>query len=114
LVSEGLEKRLVVSREEFRYQEGRTSSAILWFRRAIALGDPDARLDLGKILLKDTNHCCEARQLLEEYVAAGPQEIYELRPVGSFPRVNENVRLEDEDFEEAKRLLEELKGAAIV
>ena len=91
--------------------EGRTSSAILWFRRAIAGGDPDARFDLAKILLVSPGTRAEALHLLEEYIAAGPQEIYELRPVGSLPRVNETVRLNDENVEEAKRLLQESKGS---
>jgi TPR repeat protein len=92
--------------------EGRTTSAILWFRRAIAAGDPDARFDLAKMLLEDPDRCVEAVRLLREYVARGPQEIYEVRPPGeNGPRVRLDVRLEDEDFEEAKRLLQELKGS---
>ena len=94
--------------------EGRTSSAILWFRRAVVGGDPDARLDLAKILIDNPGSRVEALRLLEEYVAAGPQVIYELRPVGEFPRVDMNVRLEDENHEEAKKLLQELKGSVSV
>jgi TPR repeat protein len=94
--------------------EGRVNSAILWFRRAVAGGDPDARFDLAKMLLSDPNRRTEAIQLLEEHVAAGPQTIYEVRPVGEFPRVNESARIEDEDFKEAKQLLQELKGSTIV
>jgi hypothetical protein len=92
-------------------REGRTTTAILWLRRAIADGDPDARLDLAKILLSHPSHGTGAIQLLEAYVAAGPQEIYALRPIGEFPRVNESVRIEDEDFEEAKLILKGLKGS---
>jgi len=92
--------------------EGRTTHAILWFRRAIAAGDPDARYDLAKILEKNPKHLQEAIQLLEEHIATGPQEVYAVRPVGEFPRVNMNVRLKDEDYEEAKKLLQELKGSA--
>src|ERR1035437_4676319 len=46
--------------------EGRTTSAILWFRRAIAAGDPDARFDLAKMLLEDPDRCVEAVRLLRE------------------------------------------------
>ena len=92
--------------------EGRTTTAILWFRRAIAGDDPDARYDLAKILLEKPNHLQEAIQLLEDHVAAGPQVIYGARPVGESPRVNMNVQIEDEDFNEAKQLLQKLKGAA--
>lgn len=93
-------------------QEGRTTTAILWFRRAITGGDPDARYDLAKILSENPNHLQEAIQLLEGHIASGPQEIYAVRPVGEFPRVNMDVRLEDEDYEDAKKLLQGLKGAA--
>ncbi len=89
--------------------EGRRGSAILWFRRAIAAGDPDARLDLAKLLLQDQTTSHEAQRLLKEYIEAGPQEIFELRPIGNLPRVNKNVRLEDEDFNEAKLLLASVK-----
>jgi TPR repeat protein len=92
--------------------EGRRTSAILWLRRAIAAGDPDARFDLAKLLLEDQDCSSEARKLLEDHIAAGPQETYELRPVGSFPRVDMDVRLEDEGFEEAKRLLAAMKDGA--
>jgi TPR repeat protein len=95
-------------------QEGRITTAMLWFRRAIASGDPDARYDLAKILLKKPNHLQEAIQLLEDHVAAGPQVIYAARPVGESPRVNMNVQIEDEDYNEAKQLLQKLKGLASV
>lgn len=94
--------------------EGRTSSAILWLRRAAVGGDPDARFDLAKILIDNPSSRVEALRLLEEYVAAGPQEEYRLRPVGEFPRVDMGVRLEDEDHEEAKKLLQKLKGSVSV
>jgi TPR repeat protein len=84
--------------------EGRTTTAIKWFHKAIADDDPDARLDLAKIYLQDPKHHSEAKLLLEEYVAAGPQTYY------SYGKDAPSVQLEDEGFEEAKHLLQDLKG----
>lgn len=86
--------------------EGRTTTAMLWFRRAIAGGDPDACFDLAKLLLKKPNHLQEAMRLLEEHIAAGPQTYY------SYGKDEPSVKLEDEEYEAAKQLLQELKGSA--
>lgn len=93
--------------------EGCTSSAITWFHRAIASGDPDSRLDLVKLLLVDPSQHNEAHRLLEEYVAIGPQQTYEVRPGRPhplIPMVGKN--LGDESYAEAKQVLKELEGAA--
>jgi TPR repeat protein len=90
--------------------EGRRRSAMLWFKRAIVAGDPDARLDLAKLLVEKEPASLEAHGLLEEYIQAGPQEMYELRPVGSYPRVDMEKLLEDDGLKEAQILLDCLKA----
>jgi TPR repeat protein len=83
--------------------EGRRTTAIRWFKRAIAGGDPDASLYCAKLLLSIFGHCDEAAKLLEEFVAAGPQPIYTYGP-GVTPE-----KLEDENFLEGQQLLHDLK-----
>lgn len=85
-------------------QEGRTSSAIPWFYKAIEMGDPDARLHLAKIFASTPDNRQEACLLLRQYIAAGPQKIVWLSP-GKPPE-----DAEDEGFEEAKQLLAQLES----
>lgn len=88
-------------------EEGRATSAILWLRRAIASGDPDARLDLATLLLSNVTQQAEAQRLLEEFVHAGPQVLTEVSP-GKKP-----VLIEDERYTQGVRLLEKLKGQPV-
>lgn len=84
-------------------RDGRRTLAMIWFRRAIAMGNYDALLHLAKLLLQLGNRRAEAMSLLRKRIEIGPEQMFELRKPGETTRP-----VTDEDFAEAKRLLNEL------
>ncbi len=51
--------------------EGNFSSAERWFKRALQLGDSEAKLDLGKLFLKSAWMRNEAKKLFAEALSEG-------------------------------------------
>lgn len=82
--------------------DGRQSLAILWFRRAIRVGSSDALLHLAKIFLASPDSRSEARALLQRRVDRGEEIMFEITEQG------EQRACEDEEYAEAKRLLNEM------
>ena len=83
-------------------RDGRHALALLWFRRAIAMGSSDALLNLAKLLLADPNRRSEAHALLRSRVDRGPETTVDITDEG------DQHAGEDEQFIEAKQLLNEL------
>lgn len=82
--------------------DGRHALALLWFRRANAMGSSDALLNLAKLLLADPKGRSEARALLGSRVDRGRETIFDITEQG------EQQPCEDQDFAEAKQLLNEV------
>ena len=66
------------------------------------MGSSDALLNLAKLLLTDPSRRSEARALLQSRVNRGPEMLVEITGEG------EQQTCEDEQFTEAKQLLNEL------
>ena len=88
--------------------DGRTQLALLWFRRAIGMGDPDAPFHLAKLLLELGGPTAEIQALLRQRITAGPQEWQEWPAEDGEPHPTE-----DEDYVEASRLLQQLEAAPL-
>ena len=85
-------------------RDGRHALALLWFRRAMAMGSSDALLNLAKLLLADPRRRSEARALLQNRVDRGPETIVDITDGG------DQHPGKDEQFTEAKQLLNELSS----
>ena len=88
-------------------RDSRHRLALLWFRRAIAMGSSDALLNLAKFLLADPNRRSEARALLQRRVDRGPETIVDITGEG------DQHPGEDEQFTHAKQLLNELTSSIL-
>ena len=83
--------------------DGRQTLAVIWFRRAIAMGSSDALLHLAKLYLQIGDGRVEAIDLLRRRIAMGTEQVFEVGGPGKEPKP-----LPDEDLAEARQLLDEL------